>query len=200
MPLQKLQGWIDPGISYLIPFKDAKVTRKVCTTLEKLHRTEAWSRNIIMSFHISIDVERLKRIKVVGISELNKYGRQRGNMFMPLQVSFIQMISYTWEMLFDQSVAYLHRYVSKATGNIFDKYLLIVRHYSYLLWVAQGRSAHFSFLPLVSDISKVAETNINTPRKITTYDLESFTEFDDTDPAKRLPQQVLVNHSILGEH
>lgn len=121
-------------------------------------------------------------------------------MFMPLQVSFIQMISYIWETLFDQSVAYLHRYVSKATGNIFDKYLLIVRHFRYLLWVAQGRSAHFSFLLLVSDISKVAETNINTARKITTYDLESFTEFDDTDPAKRLPQQVLVNQSILGEH
>ena len=121
-------------------------------------------------------------------------------MSMPLQVSFIQMISYTWEMLLDQRIAYSHRYVSKATGNIFDKYLLIVRHFRYLLWVAQGPSAHFSFLLLILDTSKVKETNINTAREITTYDLESFTEFGDTDAAKRLLEQVLVNHSILREH
>lgn len=110
------------------------------------------------------------------------------------------MISYTWETLLDQMIAYLHRYVSKATGNMFDKYLLIVRHFRYLLWVAQGPSAYFSFLLLISATSRVTETNINTPREITTYDLESFTEFDDTDAAKSLFEQVLVNHSILGEH
>ena len=82
------------------------------------------------------------------------------------------MISYTWETLLDQMIAYLHRYVSKATGNMFDKYLSIVRHFRYLLWVAQGPSAYFSFLLLISATSKVTETNINTPREITTYDLD----------------------------
>ena len=66
--------------------------------------------------------------------------------------------------------------------------------------MAQGPSAHFSFLLLILDTSKVKETNINTAREITTYDLESFTEFGDTDAAKRLLEQVLVNHSILREH
>lgn len=68
------------------------------------------------------------------------------------------MISYTGEMLLDQQIAYLHRYVSKPTGNIFDKYLLILRNFRYLLWVAQGSSAHFSFLLLISDPSEVTDT------------------------------------------
>ena len=89
-------------------------------------------------------------------------------------------------MLLDQQIACFHRYVSKPIGNIFDKYLLILRIFRYLLRVAQGPSDHVSFLFLISDPSNVTETHINIPRKIATHDVEPFIEFDDINAPKSL--------------
>lgn len=61
------------------------------------------------SWHINNNASKLKGIKAAGTSKQNKYVRQSRNMFMPVQVSLIQMILCPGEMPLDQSITYLHR-------------------------------------------------------------------------------------------
>lgn len=101
--------------------------------MKKFLKTAPWSRNITMSFHININVAKLKRIKACWDFQIEQiWEAERIYVYVTPHVIFTNGLTHMKNAL--RSTAYLHRYMHNLLAeNIFN-----IKSFRYLLWLVEG--------------------------------------------------------------